>query len=113
MKKILTLPLMLVVVVCVCATSAFAEGTKKSERATPVEAKETSTKEAGKAQPKLKTDMERLVNDAKAGKVAPRQQQFPQTSRNNLSKTTKIAILAAAIGSAITLIVIFHELSKD
>ena len=112
-KKILALPLMLAIALCVCSTSAFAEGTKKSEPGTPVEVKEASAKEVSKAQPKLKKDMERLVNDAKAGKVAPRQQQFPPTSRNNLSKTTKIAILAAAIGAAITLIVVFQELSKD
>ena len=112
-KKLLAFPLALALALCLCAVSVFAEGVKKSEAATPVAVAETAPKEASKAGLKLKTDMEKLMEAAKAGKIAPHRQQFPQTSRSNLSKTTKIAILAAAIGSAITLIVIFHELSKD
>ena len=112
-KKLLVVTLGLAITLCLCSTSALAEGTKKAEPGTPVEVKESSPKELNKAKTKLKTDMDKLVSNAKAGKVAPRPQQFPQTSRSNLSKTTKIAILAAAIGAAITLIVVFHELSKD
>lgn len=112
-KKLLAIPLGLAIALCVCSTSAFAEGTKKSEPTGPVEVKNTSAKDVSKAKPKLKTDMERLVNEAKAGKVAPAQQQFPATSRNNLSKTTKIAIIASAAAAAIILGVVFHQLSKD
>jgi hypothetical protein len=111
-KKLLAFPLVLALMLCVCATSVFAEGVT-SEPGTPSEVKETSVKGTGKANAKLKKDMEKLLADVKAGKVAPRQQQFPPTAKNNLSKTTKIAILAAAVGSAIFLIVLFHDLSKD
>jgi hypothetical protein len=112
-KKLLAFPLMLALAICVCATSAFADGLKAGEPGTAPEVKETSARGASKANVKLKTDMEKLLTDAKAGKVAPRPQQFPPTAKNNLSKTTKIAILAAAVGSAIFLIVLFHDLSKD
>ena len=112
-KRLLVFPLALALALCVCSTSVFADGLKAGEPGTSPEAKETSAKGASKANAKLKTDMEKLLTDAKAGKVAPRPQQFPPTAKNNLSKTTKIAILAAAIGSAIVLIVVFHELSKD
>lgn len=112
-KKLLAIPLVLAIALCVCANSAFAEGTKKSEPGTPVEVKETSTKEITKSNVKLKKDMEKLLADSKAGKVAPRPQQFPRTSRSNLSKTTKIALIAVAAGSAIFLAILFHDLSKD
>ena len=113
-RKLLAFPLVLTVALCVCSTSAFAEGTKKSEPGTSTEATETSAKEASKAKKtKLKADMEKLMTDAKAGKVAPRPQQFPPTAKGNLSKTAKIAILASAIGATIFLIVLFHDLSKD
>ena len=112
-KRLLAFPLVLALALCVCSTSVFAEGSKTGEPGTAPAVKETSAKGASKANAKLKTDMEKLLSDAKAGKVAPQPQQFPPTAKNNLSKTTKIAILAAAIGSAIVLIVVFHELSKD
>jgi hypothetical protein len=112
-KRLLALPLVLTVALCACSTSVFAEGTKKSEPGTSMEVKETSAKEASKAKTKLKTDMEKLMTDAKAGKVALRPQQFPPTAKSNLSKTAKIAILASAIGATIFLIVLFHDLSKD
>lgn len=112
MTKNMTLPLVLALTLCVCSTPVFADGSKAGESGTSPEVKETS-KGGGKANAKLKTDMEKLVTDAKAGKVAPRPQQFPATHKNNLSKTTKIAILAAAVGSAIFLIVLFHQLGKD
>jgi uncharacterized membrane protein YraQ (UPF0718 family) len=112
-KKLLAFPLVVALVLGICCTAAFADGSKGNEPSIVPEAKENSAKGANKTNAKLKTDMEKLVTAAKAGKVAPKPQQFPQTSRSNLSKTTKIAIIASAIGAAITLIVVFHELSKD
>jgi len=112
-KKLLVFPLVLALMLCVCAASVFADGIRTSEPGTPPEVKETSAKGTSKANAKLRKDMEKLLADVKAGKVAPRAQQFPPTAKNNLSKTTKIAILAAAVGSAIFLIVLFHDLSKD
>ena len=111
-KRISVLSLVLALAICASSTSVFAGGSNPSEPGTSPEAKETSSK-ASTPNAKLKMDVEKLVRDAKAGKVAPRPQQFPQTSRNNLSKTTKIALIATAIGTSIFLIVLFHDLSKD
>jgi len=111
-KRLLAFPLILTLAVCVCSTAAFAEGSKTSELGTSPEAKETPVK-GSNVKAKLKTDMEKLANEARAGKVAPRVQQFPPTSRNNLSKTTKIALIATAIGTTIFLAILFHDLSKD
>lgn len=112
-KKLFVFPLAVALAICVCSVSVFADGTKTGEPATSREVKATSEKGSSKADAKLKKDMEKLVADAKAGKVAPPQQQFPRTAKSNLSKTTKIAILAAAVGSAIFLAILFHDLSKD
>jgi hypothetical protein len=112
-KRLVTFPLVLALMLGVCSTAVFADGPKASEPSTSNETRDAAAKGPAAAKTKLKTDMEKLVTDAKAGKVAPKPQQFPQTSRSNLSKTTKIAIIASAIGAAITLIVVFHELSKD
>jgi hypothetical protein len=112
-KKLLAFPLALALAICVCSVSVFADGTKSAEPAASREVKATSEKATSKADAKLKNDMEQLLADAKAGKVAPAQQKFPRTAKNNLSKTTKIAILAAAVGSAIFLAILFHDLSKD
>lgn len=103
----------LVLAICVCATSSFAEVPKGSEPGSVSDAKVTSEKATNQRGAKVKKDMDKLVNDAKAGKIAPRPQQFPQTSRNNLSKTTKIALIATAIGTTIFLAILFHDLSKD
>ncbi len=112
-RKVLALPIILALAICVCSTSALANGPKSDAPETSPEVKEAPAKGVKKADAKLKTDMEKLVNAARAGKVAPKPQQFPQTSRSNLSKTTKIAIVASAVGATIFLIVMFHALSKD
>lgn len=62
--------------------------------------------------PKLKGDLLKLVADAKAGKVAPRAQQFPNTKRNNLSTGAKIGI-AAAIGGLIFALIVIHQVNSD
>jgi hypothetical protein len=65
-----------------------------------------------KSEPKLKAGMQKLLSDARAGKVAPKPQQFPNTKRNNLSTGAKIGI-AAGIGAAIFLIIMFRALNSD
>ncbi len=97
-------------------TSVF--GRTVSDPKTPAGETRTSTtsapaaKDETKPDDRLKVDVRKLVADAKAGKVAPRKSQFPNTKRNNLSTGAKIGI-AAAIGGAIFLIILFHDLSKD
>jgi hypothetical protein len=100
-------------VLVACSVPAFADSSKTSEPAAPPEAKAASEKATKKPNPQLKKDMERLLADARAGKVAPRPQLFPPTSRNNLSKTAKIVIISSAIGATIFLAIMFHQLSKD
>ena len=80
--------------------------TNTSSKAAP------SAKDETKPGEKLKVDVLKLVADAKAGKVAPRQSQFPNTKRNNLSTGAKIGI-AAAIGGVIFLIIVLHKLNSD
>ncbi len=112
-KKLLAGPLALTLVLLACSVPVFADGARTSEPANSPEAKAASEKATSKPNTKLKKDMEKLLAAAKAGKVAPQQQQFPSTSRNNLSKTAKIAIIASAIGATIFLAILFHDLSKD
>jgi preprotein translocase subunit SecF len=112
-KRTSAVPLVLALALFVSSTAVFAEGAKTNGAGTAPEVKVTSEKATTHTSSKLKKDMDKLVNDAKAGKVAPRPQQFPQTSRSNLSKTTKIALLVTAIGTTIFLAILFHDLSKD
>ena len=111
-KKLLVFPLALVLMLGVCSVSAFAEGTKTSKLTSSTEINAASENAPRKPNTKLKKEMEKLLADAKAGKVAPAPQQFPSPTRNNLSTAAKIGIVAA-IGAGIFLIVMFHQLSKD
>ena len=61
---------------------------------------------------KLEGDLRKLVADAKAGKVAPRTQQFLNTRRNNLSTGARIGI-AAAIGGLIFALIVISKLNSD
>ena len=61
---------------------------------------------------KLKGDMEKLLADAKAGKVAPRPQQLPNGGRHNLGTAAKIGIVAAIAG-IIFAIVAIHQINDD
>jgi hypothetical protein len=58
------------------------------------------------ANARLKADMDRLVADAKAGKIAPSTAQMQPATRNNLTKGKKIAI-GVAIAAAVVAIVLF------
>ena len=111
-KRLFAFPLALVLTLSVCSVSALADSTKTSKPASAPEIKAVSEKAPSKPGAKLKKEMEKLVADAKAGKVAPAPQQFPPATRNNLSTAAKIGIVAA-IGAGIFLIVMFHQLSKD
>jgi len=111
-KRLFLLSLALALALCIWPASLFAHSAVTTASGGSIEGKETPAKEQSKANLKLKRDLEKLLADAKAGRVAPRQQQFPRTAKSNLSTTAKIGIIAA-IGGAITLIIVFHELSKD
>jgi len=115
--RLASLVLAVVLIFSLGGTSAFAH--PGSDPKTPV----AETKPASTSRPsatnetrpdeKLRGDFRKLVADARAGKLAPRGgPQLPQSKRNNLSTGAKIGI-AAAIGGAIFLIILFHDLSKD
>ena len=114
--KLASLAIVVALICGVSGTSVFAN--TGSDSKTPNDETKTSSKStlAAKSEfkpnEKLKGDVSKLLSDAKAGKIAPRPQQFPRTAKNNLSTAAKIGIVAA-IGSAIFLIVLFHALSKD
>jgi hypothetical protein len=60
---------------------------------------------------KVRSDMAKLVADAKAGKVVSLTSQFPQRQSNSLSKGAKIAIVAGIIVVVLAIIVV-HSVSN-
>jgi hypothetical protein len=114
--KFLSLVITIAMILSVGGVSVF--GRSATDPKTAVEDAKTlpnSTAPAKEKAPgtnKLKGDMLKLVADAKAGKVAPRAQHFPNTKRNNLSTGAKIGI-AAAIGGLIFALIIIHQVNSD
>ena len=74
--------------------------------------KTSAAKEKGRDTTKLKGDMQRLLADARAGKVAPKPQKLPNGGRHNLGTAAKIGI-AAAIAGIIFAIIVFHQVNDD
>jgi len=74
--------------------------------------KTSAAKEKGRDNPKLKGDMQKLLADARAGKVAPRPQKLPNGGRHNLGTTAKIGI-AVAIAGIIVAIIAIHQANND
>jgi hypothetical protein len=101
-KRIAALPLVTLLIFTL-GSSTFAR-TLSGDEVKPAE--KTTTEDDAKKQvnEKLRADMLKLVEDAKAGRVAPapRPQMQPQKS-NNLSKGAKIAI---GVGIAVAVIAI-------
>jgi hypothetical protein len=107
-----TTTLLALALVCTAGwTAAFAHppantGVKEGAEPTPTDSRPDNKKAAHSGE-KLKADMNRLVADARAGKVGthvnPRQQPPPS---NNLSKKTKIAIGVVVAAVVITAIVV-------
>jgi len=106
----MSLATVVALVCCLCTASVFGKndpGAKEpSEKPSAVVTKETKGSE------KLRNDVAKMVNEAKAGKVKMPAQQFPQTHRNNLSKGATIGIIAGIAG-AIILIAILVKLNSD
>jgi hypothetical protein len=102
MKKMVTGGIVAALICCVCV---IAQGKTEPEttKATTTSASSASTD--GKRNEKLRADVQRLVSDAKAGKLKVPAQQFPApTHRNNLSKGAKIAIIGGIAGAIIFVI---------
>lgn len=92
--------------------SAFAQSATEpdvqSSKTQPPLASETAT--AGQPNERLKADIDRLVADAKAGKVVPAERPQLQPARsNNLSKGKKIAIGVAVAIAVVTVVLIVNK----
>jgi hypothetical protein len=107
LKKLTSLTVAVGLITVVCGTSIFANSvsnsnSRKDPVARPLLVKVESNEQ--RFSDKLRTNMLRLVADAKAGKVAPAERaQIQPAKRNNLSKGTKIAI---GIGIAVAVIAV-------
>lgn len=108
----------LLVLILVCTlgkTSAFANSPSDPQSETKISqtAMEYGISLETAAQPhdKLRADMQKLIAEAKAGKVAPTARpQIQPAKSNNLSKGAKIAI---GVGIAVVVIAIFVKYQKD
>ena len=111
MKKLVSCGIVGALICCVCLVAngkTEPEATKATTTTAPVSAS-TDTKR----NEKLRADVQRLVADAKAGKLKVPAQQFPQTThRNNMSTGAKIAIVAIIAGT-VFLIFMFHAINSD
>lgn len=105
-----------VALVAILALIVVMSGSAASGRTNPAvegeTAKPAAEKTGRKGDARLKSDMNKLVADAKAGKISPKPQHFPDPTRHNLSKGATIAI-AAGVGVAIFLIIMFRALNSD
>lgn len=108
-KRISSLMLMFVMVSAFLGTRAF--GNTSSDERTPAEISSASRNADDVKNEKLRNAFNKLVADAKAGKVAPesRAQMQPRQS-NNLSKGPKIAI---AVGIAVAIVAIILVVKAD
>ena len=111
-RRIASLMLVATLITTLCVTSAhattfFDDGVKAADNTSTAPPPNTETK----SNEKFRTDILKLVAEAKAGKVAPgarHQMQPPQS--NNLSKRTKIAI---GVGIAVAIVVIIVAVKAD
>ena len=110
LKKLTSLTVAAALITVMCGTSIFASSvsdsnSRKDPVARPLLVRVESNK--SRSNDKLRTNMQRLVADAKAGKVAPAERaQIQPAKRNNLSKGTKIAIGVGIAAAIIAVIVI-------
>lgn len=107
LNKLVSLVIVAALVTALCGTSAFASSANSSSNTDRPEAQPTANSAATEESPaneKLRTNMLKLVSDAKAGKVAsPERSQIQPAKKNNLSKGTKIAI---GVGIAVAVVAV-------
>ena len=103
-KRITSLILVPVLIVLACGTSTHAR-VSSDEKVHPAENTTNGVGADKLANEQLRTAINKLVSDAKAGKIgpAPRAQSQP---RNNLSKGTKIAIGVGIVVAVVAIIVV-------
>lgn len=113
-KKLSAVTVVIALVCTLGGISAFANTPSDPEVKLKAETSSTSTDASKKeAQPNagLKTGMDKLITEAKAGKVAPAARpQIQPAKSNSLSKGAKIAI---GVGIAVLVIALIVKYQKD
>lgn len=113
-KKLASATVVIALVCTLCGTAAFAN--TPSNVVVKLKAETSSTSiDASKKEPRpntgLKTGIDKLITDVKAGKVAPAARpQIQPAKSNSLSKGTKIAI---GVGIAVLVIALIVKYQKD
>ena len=108
-KRITSLPLVALLIFTLCGSSTYAR-TSSGDEVKPAE--KTASEEGAKKQSneKLRTDILKLVADAKAGKLTPATRPQQPKNSNSLSKGAKIGI---AVGVAVAVIAIIIIVKAD
>ena len=109
-KRLLSIGIVVSLLCCLCGISVFGKTRAGSDEPATESAK--AAKAEAKSNEKLRTDMTKLVADARAGKIVPRKPSPFQPQRNNLSTGAKIAIVAG-IGALIFGIIMWRALNSD
>src|SRR5688572_17250972 len=110
LKRFVPVALAIALVCSVCGKSVSARSSDPEIKVTTAEASTAPTDSTTgvRSGHKLKQDVLKMLADAKAGKTSIPSPQI-QPTRNNLSKGTKIAIVAAAIAAVVILVVVKHK----
>lgn len=111
LNRLTSVTLMAALVIVSCGTSAFANNSSNPNAKTDCAnvLSGSPAKKEVKPNEQLKTDIHKLVSDAKAGKVAmAAKSQIQPAKSNNLSKGTKIAI---GVGIAVAVIAVILVVS--
>jgi hypothetical protein len=106
LKRIASMTLVTLIVFTFCRSSAYARAFSGDE-VKPAENSAAEDAAKKKVNEKLRTDILKLLADAKAGRVAlePRPQ-IQSRQSNSLSKGTKIAIAVGVVVAVVAIIVI-------
>ena len=110
LTRIISSLLMLLLISSFCETSAFSSG--PSEKIPqPIVDQVISVNTEARPDAKLRAEMEKLVADARAGKVIPAARpQIQPAKSNSLSKKAKVAI---GVGIAVIVLAVIIKHEKD
>ena len=107
-KRITSLPLVTLLIFTLCGSSTYAR-TSSGDEGKPAENTTSESDAKKQTNEKLRTDILKLVADAKAGKVTPAMRPQQPKHSNSLSKGAKIGIAVGIAVAVIAIIVIAKE----
>ena len=108
-KRITSLMLVTALIALLCGTTIQAR--VSTDEVQPAENKSSNGSADNQANEKLRTAFQKLIEDARAGKLAPAPRpQIQQRNSNHLSKGTKIAI---GVGIAVAIIAVIVVVKAD